>query len=301
MTKICPCCREEKEFTEFYEDKTKKDGKNSYCILCNKETSKKRRDENTIKNNATPDTDKIEKRCYGCKEFKPINMFTTKKSSSDGKSDLCISCDAISKKVSRKKNVEKNKLNPITDLTTPKKCSKCSAQLTIGDFYKDATKSDGFQRICKPCKNLRDKQYASTHKEQIRRNQRNWMNKKHAEDLSFKLDANLRSALTQDLKERDICKNKRTIELVGYSGEEFNAHMESLFTEGMTRDNYGRGPDKWNIGHRIAVCRFSYTSYDDPQFKICWGLDNLFPQWEVDNKIQLKEDRKLSVRRKEKI
>ena len=39
-TKICPKCREEKPLEEFYRDKSKKDGRHSYCKICSSQTNK---------------------------------------------------------------------------------------------------------------------------------------------------------------------------------------------------------------------------------------------------------------------
>ena len=39
----------------------------------------------------------------------------------------------------------------------------------------------------------------------------------------------------------------------------------------------------WHIGHRTPQTWFNFGSYDDKEFKECWSLDNLFPQWANEN------------------
>jgi hypothetical protein len=69
--------------------------------------------------------------------------------------------------------------------------------------------------------------------------------------------------------------------LVGYSLVDLVAHLEARFAPGMTWDNYGlRG---WHIGHRKPVSSFTFTTPTDAEFRACWALSNLFPQWAAEN------------------
>lgn len=70
-------------------------------------------------------------------------------------------------------------------------------------------------------------------------------------------------------------------------------HLQSLFEANMSFDNYGYGPDKWNIGHRIARAMFTDSTED---MRRCWSSANLFPQWQSENfalKVRLPGDREL--------
>lgn len=77
-------------------------------------------------------------------------------------------------------------------------------------------------------------------------------------------------------------KSKRTFDALGYSVDDLRSHMESLFTGGMTWDNYGQGG--WEIDHIVPQSSFRFTSVDDVGFKQCWALSNLQPLWGVENK-----------------
>lgn len=69
--------------------------------------------------------------------------------------------------------------------------------------------------------------------------------------------------------------------LVGYTVEELKIHLESLFTDGMNWDNYGKFG--WQIDHVIPKTSFPITSINDENFKRCWALSNLQPLWWQDN------------------
>jgi len=56
-------------------------------------------------------------------------------------------------------------------------------------------------------------------------------------------------------------------------------HLESLFEEGMTWENYG----KWHIDHRIPKSWFNFETINDPEFIKCWDLKNLKPMWGDEN------------------
>jgi endogenous inhibitor of DNA gyrase (YacG/DUF329 family) len=67
--------------------------------------------------------------------------------------------------------------------------------------------------------------------------------------------------------------------LVGYTVVELMRHLEALFQEGMTWENFG----DWHIDHKRPVSSFSFADVTDPDFQECWALENLQPLWELEN------------------
>lgn len=67
--------------------------------------------------------------------------------------------------------------------------------------------------------------------------------------------------------------------LVGCSGEQLAAHLESLFVDGMTWQNYGK--NGWHIDHKRPCASFDLT--DPEQQKQCFHYTNLQPLWWWDN------------------
>lgn len=103
---------------------------------------------------------------------------------------------------------------------------------------------------------------------------------KRDSDPIFRLNNSLSFGVRYSLKNNNLSKNKRRWEnLVGYKIEALKEHLENLFKEGMSWNNYGQ----WHIDHIIPLKFFKYDSTDDVEFKYCWSLYNLQPLWKKDN------------------
>lgn len=95
-----------------------------------------------------------------------------------------------------------------------------------------------------------------------------------------RVNRNMRRAVLYSLR-RGEKKRRPWHSIVGYTSNDLRAHLESLFRDGMSWDNYG--VHGWHIDHIIPVTAFSFETVDDPQFAICWALSNLQPLWAKDN------------------
>ena len=143
-------------------------------------------------------------------------------------------------------------------------------------------------------KSAADKKYRKKNKKELRDYHASWRkdNKEHineysriyertrrANDPKYRLCARTRTAVYTCLKERNVAKYRSTFQLLGYSIEELMDHLEKLFLDGMTWENYG----EWHVDHKKPMTSFKFDSVDDPEFKECWKLDNLQPLWGADN------------------
>jgi hypothetical protein len=72
-------------------------------------------------------------------------------------------------------------------------------------------------------------------------------------------------------------KEGHTIDLLGYSALELKEYLSTLFTEGMSWDNYG----EWHIDHKKPVSAFHK---DTPPNIVC-ALSNLQPLWAITREI----------------
>jgi hypothetical protein len=89
----------------------------------------------------------------------------------------------------------------------------------------------------------------------------------------LRVDNNVSSQIRQSLARGKSFKSWEV--LVGYTLDQLVTHLESLFENGMTWDNYG----EWHIDHRTPRTWFIYEHADDPAFRTCWALTNLQPKW----------------------
>lgn len=180
-------------------------------------------------------------------------------------------------------------------------CIKCKQTLNIDDFYKNKSNKNGIQQPCKECKKELQKQYyeehidyrkkydkiyGDAHREYRNAQQRlyNALNKdeitererqKRKNNVTYNINCNVNSRLRACIKQ-NFYKTKwnKTEELFSFNFKQLKEYFESLFTPEMNWNNYG---DYWEIDHIIPMNQFSFTSYTDKDFQICWSLMNLRP------------------------
>ncbi len=101
-------------------------------------------------------------------------------------------------------------------------------------------------------------------------------------DPLIRASSNFSRCLYESLRSQGLGKRGRSWEaVVGYTLDNLKQHLESLFTDNMSWDNYGRGG--WHIDHIIPRSYFNFKSIHDVYFKQCWSLSNLMPCWESEN------------------
>lgn len=95
------------------------------------------------------------------------------------------------------------------------------------------------------------------------------------DDIDFRLKKVMRQNLRRLMIDPSI-KSSTPI-MLGYDSVELRRHMESLFTEGMSWDNYG----EWHIDHIIPIDWFLKNGIKEAS--IINELKNLQPLWAEDN------------------
>lgn len=96
-----------------------------------------------------------------------------------------------------------------------------------------------------------------------------WRKRKSSKAIAF---------MRQSLRRlREHKKYTRTEIIMGYKKEDLVNHIESIFEDGMSWDNYG----EWHIDHIKPISAFLSEGVDDP--KVINALSNLQPLWAFDN------------------
>lgn len=103
--------------------------------------------------------------------------------------------------------------------------------------------------------------------------------KRRKADPAYRTLCNTRSRFRHALKNNTKCSS--TKELIGCSIEFLLRHLESLWSPGMSWDNYGFGDDKWHIDHIRPCASFDFS--DPNQQKECFNWKNLQPLWQTEN------------------
>ena len=195
-----------------------------------------------------------------------------------------------------------------------KKCTKSGSIKDISEFYKNSGYKDGYHGWCKACYRIwklnykainrefirqQDKEYRKSHREggakrqeKYRKNNPDKIRKQRREQYERNMANPTRKLFLRT--HTSICNSlagrkhgKKWESLVGYDIVELKQHLEKMFVDGMSWDNYGQ----WHVDHIIPSSVFNFSSPDDLDFKRCWDLKNLRPMWGTDN---IKKGAKLS-------
>ena len=218
--------------------------------------------------------DEKKKKCTKCDEEKLLTEFYHNKKKKRH-TTRCKKCINKQRKVYRKNNKEKIK--------EQKKVYRKNNKEKIREQNKEYRKNN------KEKTRERQKIYYENNKERLkekakknREKNENKRRDRYKSTPSLRLNSSISVSIRRSLKSKNLSKNGRHWEdLVSYTIQELKDHLESLFTEGMTWENYGYYG--WHVDHVIAKSFFVFTSTDDVEFKYCWSLDNLQPLWAPDN------------------
>ena len=120
---------------------------------------------------------------------------------------------------------------------------------------------------------LRQKEYFSKPEVRSRRNKTEM--EKDKTNVQFRLEKRISHSIRESLKINDLTKSKAKWQsIIGYSTLQLKEHLEKLFDEKMSWQNYG---SYWHISHIKPKSWFVYDSINHPEFKSYWSLENIRP------------------------
>ena len=189
-----------------------------------------------------------------------------------------------------------------------KTCSKCREIKPFSDYGKNRAKKDGLQSRCKDCRkeysaNNRDKiaeynkEYRANNsnkikeyrgKPEVKERSREWQREQTKNNpqirLSKKVSNETRWILLGVFSGMTPVSEQYGIDKVGLTSIQYREYIESLWTEGMSWDNYGHGEGKWTIDHMRPKNFYDLT---DPElYRKCSYYTNTQPMWFVDNVVK---------------
>jgi len=237
---------------------------------------RKRKHKEYLKNNPISLTSKI---CPKCGDEKKLSVFGMHRQTKDELRSHCKKCEKEYriKNSTKAKIIRKMKIfdYSLVDMSSLKLCIICGEEKKLSDFYKDKMCKDGFTGRCRLCKRTRMVYLYQKNKPKILERVRVY-NKKRRKDPLFRLRDAISSSHRKFMKST---KTKSTWKYVDYTPEELRNHLESLFSTGMSWDNYGFYG--WHVDHIIPQSSFDYSVEED--IRECWKLENLQPLWATDN------------------
>lgn len=252
MEKKCTKCGIVKDLSEYYRDKNAKDGKKSQCKQCQKDAVLKWAKDN-------PEKVRAKQKIYYKRNSEKVKGRVR---------------DWIEKNPERKKESDNNwrKNNHERYLRKSRQWFKDhqeQAKATRKEYY-ETNKEKLLSN---------NKEWAENNREKMLEYCRNHKRKRRAESVSYRISDNFRGRINRILKGN--VKTESCLSFVGYTKQELMDHLESLFDENMTWDNYGFYG--WHVDHIKPISSFDIKSNSCPEFKKCWALSNLQPLWWIDN------------------
>jgi hypothetical protein len=101
--------------------------------------------------------------------------------------------------------------------------------------------------------------------------------KKYNQNPKTKITESVRRRIKKYMLIKNITKKNKTFEIVGCTPDELKLHLERLFVEGMSWNNYGFYG--WHIDHKIPL---SSANTEEELLSLC-HFSNLQPLWAQDN------------------
>lgn len=194
--------------------------------------------------------------CAKCKVTKTVDNFHICKR--NGYRSRCKDCKRIDDKLWRENNKD-------LDRISKKKWRDENKEYMKSYYISNKDKIDAYIR-----------EYYLNNKDTIK--ERIYSNKNEYMKLHYRKYPHIhihRGLLTRYYKWIGDSKLDRTHKLLGYTAGELKRHIESLFRDGMTWDNFG----EWHVDHIKPVSKFDKN--ESPS--IVNALSNLQPLWSNEN------------------
>jgi hypothetical protein len=190
--------------------------------------------------------------------------------------------------------------------TPVKKCTKCAQIKVYSDFSKDKKAKFGIFAFCKKCNSIRAKKYRKENEESIkkyreenkeetkhygkiyyqknkkdirhkrRKNNKKYFKNRYETDEIFRTTNLIRGRIRRLFKSKGLTKNKKTLEMLGTTFENFTFHLESQFKDGMIWENQGK---VWHIDHKVPL---SLAKTEEEAYKLNHHT-NLQPLFSEEN------------------
>ena len=134
-------------------------------------------------------------------------------------------------------------------------------------------------------------EWASRNLDKVRKYKSDWkkrnrdsintrIKERRKEEPSYRLRCNISKTVWEYLTKQHKIKDSATWLKLPYTPKDLKEHLESLFDDKMTWDNYGK---YWNIDHIIPQSKLLYDSMEHSNFYECWKLENLRPMIVIEN------------------
>lgn len=237
--------------------------------------------------------------CITCKKIKSLLDFHKNKCTKDGYQCRCKKCRNIiesEKNRIRVNNYYKNNPNKYLIRTKNYKIKNKDYYKKYYANYFQINKNKKYQqfKIWRKNNPNKIKEYTKIASikykyKKIKYNQKYFQKNKHKiniknkikyhTDINKRINSFMKTSIKYSLKNQKNGKSWKYF--VDYDENKLKNHLQSQFTEGMTWEKFLNA--EIVIDHILPIKLFDFKNINDPQLKICWGLNNLKPMWYKDN------------------
>ena len=175
-----------------------------------------------------------------------------------------------------------------------KTCPQCQQTKPSSAYSKKRSAKDGLQTYCKDC----SKEYRTNNSNKLKEQRKEYKGRPEYKErynertreryknnpqsrLRIKVSVETRNVLLGVHSYGHAVSEQYGIKKVGLTTIQYREYTESLWTEGMSWDNYGHGEGKWTIDH-IRPKNF-YDLTDPELYRKCSYYTNTQPMWYMDN------------------
>jgi len=232
--------------------------------------------------------------CKGCKLDKPLDAFYEQENGRLGRTIRCKICHDQKSQETKNKQRERYQNNREKLLAYQKEYNSGNKQKISA--YQKIYSHENREKVNQHSRQFRDKnrEQILAREKQYRVDNVEEIAEKHIHrkttDPEYHLRICVGDRIRKAIKHHPTIRAGSSIELIGCTIKELMVHLEELFIEGMSWDNYGRekGMKCWEMDHIIPCSSFNLT-IDSEQFK-CFNYQNLQPLWAEDNNAKRIQD-----------
>ena len=281
-TKICPECNNEFKPNVYNQ---------TYCCKKCKDTARSRRQCLKRSNNLM-----INRVCIICgKEYKPTSG-QQKTCSEKCRNTLRKAYDKERNSKRLKKCHEPIQCKYCKEYFNPRQynqifcCKEHQKKYYQETNYNSIRNKAHYQKNKEHYKKIHSEYYFANKERTLERCRKNRI-KRQATDPDYVMKKRIREQIRHHLKHNLLKKNFHTFDLLGYTVQDLNKRLESLFEQNSLPDREKLSWDNmgtvWDIDHIIPCAYFTFVdengNTDENAIKECWALSNLQPMYKDKN------------------
>ena len=218
------------------------------------------------------------KKCASCKKRRLITKFTPDRRRPSGLYSSCRECSAKACTKFRRLNPERSREQVRAwRKRNPEHVKELDRSYRLKNGKKRKTWMATWRKNNLDHVISYSKRYIHLNREKLSR----YVRDKSRSDVQYRMCRQLRTRLADIVRLQGKRRAGSAIKNLGCSASELRKYIESLWQIGMSWENWGRGPGKWQIDHKEPLSGFNLS--DGVQLLKACHFRNLQPLWHEEH------------------